>query len=291
VVRAFLAQGTWAIETAVFAVAGPVINRQVKVTNLPWLVDAAALEQALNLRAVWLLNDLEAIAYAVPILEPGDLYTLNPGSAAAGGSIAVVAPGTGLGEAFLTWDGQAYRAYPSEGGHTDFGPTTDREIGLLQYLLQKMDHVSVERVCSGMGLPNLYEYLRDSGAFPESPAVAAQLATAADRTPIIVTAALQSENACPLCVATLDMFVSILAAECSNMALKVLARGGVYIGGGIPPRILSALGDGRFMRAFLRKGRFNTLLEAMPVQVIVRQAALLGSAHYGLTQTGRGESS
>lgn len=282
VVAAFLATGAPEVERAVFAVAGPVIGGRAKITNLPWLVDSAVLQERLPLRAVHLLNDLEAIALAVPLLQAADLHTLNAGQGVAEGAIAVVAPGTGLGEAFLTWDGRGYDAHPAEGGHADFAPTTDLEIGLLQGLLRRFKHVSVERVCSGRGLPNIYTYLRDSGYVPETPEVAARLAAARDPTPVIVQAALDPVAPCGLCGATLDMFISILGAEASNLALKVLSTGGVYLGGGIPPRLLSVLTPERFMAAFLRKGRFNDLLARMPVYVITRQVALLGTASYGL---------
>src|SRR4051794_22643611 len=179
IVRAFLAQITPAVggskglllpvDQACFAVAGPVIAGRAKITNLPWVIDAAALRQELRLGAVALLNDLEAIAWAVPILQPDDLRTLNQGEASPRGTIAVIAPGTGLGEAFLTWDGTGYHAHASEGGHTDFAPMDATQVGLLQYLLQRSDHVSYEHVCSGIGIPNIYAYLRDSGAAPESP--------------------------------------------------------------------------------------------------------------------------
>ena len=170
VIRAFLATITYPVEHAAFAVAGPVLDGQAKITNLPWLVDVEVLKQTLGLRAVQLFNDLEAIALAVPILQPDDLHTINPGEAVAGGAIAVVAPGTGLGEAFLTWDGTRYQASPSEGGHADFAPTTAVEIGLLQYLLQR-GIMSASSACSGSGLPNIYDYLRDSGYAPETPQV------------------------------------------------------------------------------------------------------------------------
>jgi glucokinase len=282
VVREFLSTIEFPIERAAFAVAGPVIAGRSKITNLPWLVDTEVLRQTLHLPAVHLLNDLEAIAAAIPILQPADLHTLNTGTPVAEGAMGVVAPGTGLGEAFLTWNGTRYDAHPCEGGHADFAPTTEIEVGLLQGLLRRYKHVSVERVCSGSGLPNIYNYLRDSHYAPETPEVAAQLAEADDPTPVIVQAALDPVAPCGLCRATLDTFISILGAEAGNLALKVLSTGGLYLGGGIPPRLLSVLTPERFMAAFLRKGRFNELLGRMPVHVIVRQAALLGAAHYAL---------
>jgi glucokinase len=282
VVREFLRDGDLRIDRASFAVAGPVIAGQAKITNLPWVVDLARLQAALNLQAVTLINDLQAIALAVPILEPEEVAVLNEGQAEAGGPIAVIAPGTGLGEAFLTWTGTRYQAHASEGGHADFAPGPAVEIGLLQYLQQRFAHVSIERVCSGRGLPNIYDYLRDSGYAPETPDVARALAAAEDRAPLIVQHALQADAPCPLCRATLDLFIAIFGAEAGNLALKVLSTGGVYLAGGIPPRILSTLQNGRFVQAFLRKGRLSDLLSHMPIRVILSRAALLGAANYGL---------
>jgi len=281
----FLAQVRLPVERAVFAVAGPVVAGRVKVTNLPWVADEKRIRDALGLPSVRLLNDLEAIAYAVPTLQPSDLYTLNEGRPMPGGAIAVIAPGTGLGEAFLTWDGSCYRPHASEGSHADFAPTNSLEMGLLHYLLERFEHVSYERVCSGMGLPNIYAYLKDSGYAEEPDWLAEQMAVADDPTPVIVSAALDSERSCELCVATLDLFVSILGREAGNLALKVLATGGVYLGGGIPPRILSVLERGRFMEAFRHKGRMSDLVARIPVHVILNpKAALLGAARYGAVQ-------
>jgi glucokinase len=281
----FLAHTDLEVERASFGVAGPVRAGRATVTNLPWVIDETQLQEALSLppRRVRLLNDLEAIAYALPFLEQEDLYTLNEGQPVPGGAVAIVAPGTGLGEAFLTWDGSRYWPHASEGGHTDFAPTDLFEIELLRYLREEFEHVSYERVCSGKGLPNIYTYLKESGYAEEPDWLAEQLATASDPTPIIVNAALDSEISCQLCTATLDTFVSILGAEAGNLALKVLATGGVYLGGGIPPRILPALEQGRFMGTFQRKGRFSDLLARVPVHVILNaKVALLGAACYGL---------
>jgi len=282
-VREFLSQADLQVERASFGVAGPVVAGRATITNLGWVMDERQLQEALDLSSVRLLNDLDAIAHAVPFLEPADLHTLNAGQPATGGAIAVIAPGTGLGEAFLTWDGARYRFHASEGGHADFAPTNLFEIGLLRYLQEGLgfEHVSYERVCSGRGLPNIYAYLRDSGTACEPAWLAERLAAADDPTPLIVNAALVGE--CELCIATLDAFVSILGAEAGNLALKVLATGGVYLGGGIPPRILPALEHERFMEAFRRKGRFSDLLARVPVHVILNpKVALLGAACHGL---------
>ena len=279
----FLKQADVNVDCAAFGVAGPVVGGKATITNLPWVVDETQLRETLNLRSVGLLNDLEAIAHGVPLLEQEDLHTLNERVPAPGGTLAIIAPGTGLGEAFLTWDGSCYRAHASEGGHADFGPTSPLEIGLLRYLQKRLEHVSYDRVCSGLGLPNIYAYLKESGYAEEPSWLAEQLAAAEDPTPVIVNAAFGTEEPCKLCAATLDIFVSVLGAEAGNLALKVLATGGVYLGGGIPPRILPALKQGGFMEAFRNKGRFSDLLARVPVKVILNaKIALLGAAWYGL---------
>lgn len=281
-VREFLSQHDFSIDYASFGVAGPVVAGRATITNLPWTMDEAQLQKELQIQSVHLLNDLDAIAHAVPYLESRDLHTLNAGQPVPGGAIAVIAPGTGLGEAFLTWDGKHYQTHTSEGGHADFAPTNQFEIELLRYLMARFPHVSFERVCSGKGLPNIYAYLKDSGSAEEPSWLAARLAAAQDRTPIIVENALSNENANELCVATLNTFVSILGAEAGNLALKVLATGGVYVGGGIPLRILSFLEGERFIQAFTHKGRFTQMLAQMPVHVILNpNIALLGAARRG----------
>jgi len=295
------------IARASFGVAGPVVDGRAKITNLSWSIDERRLETALNLSTVRLLNDLEAIASAVPFVEADDLHTLNQGKPAPEGAIAIVAPGTGLGEAYLTWDGSRYRAHASEGGHTGFAPSNSLEIDMLRYLQDRFDHVSCERICSGLGLPNIYSFLKDSGYAEEPAWLAERLSRADDPTPVIVKAALAdiadldrasagAERApgstsatpdegkrCDLCVSTLDIFVSVLGSEAGDLALKVLATGGVYLGGGIPPRILPALEQKRFLDAFRRKGRFAHLMTDIPVHVILNpKIALLGAACYGL---------
>jgi glucokinase len=283
IAKVFLQQVDYDVTYGCFGVAGPVVDGHVKTTNLPWEMDEAELSEALSLEKVHLLNDLESIANAVPQLEPTDLLTINEGRPEVGGSIAVIAPGTGLGEAFLTWDGHGYHAFPSEGGHTDFGPSNDLEIELLRYLMKRYHHVSYEWVCSGMGIPNIYNFLKE-GQYEEEPDwLAQEMAEAEDPTPIIVNNAISGTEATSICKKTLDIFVTVLGAEAGNMALKVLATGGVYLGGGIPPRILHELEDGRFMKAYLRKGRFARLLERMPVRVILNpKSGLMGAAAYGL---------
>jgi len=291
-VQEFLSRNEIKVDLASFGVAGPVVNGQARITNLPWVMDEASLAKVLGLSSVHLLNDLLAFAHALPFLAGKDLHVLNTGRPVPGGAIAVVAPGTGLGEAYLTWDGTKYRAYASEGGHVDFAPSNTLETGLLHYLLERYDHVSYERVCSGSGLVNIYAYLKDSGYAEEPDWLALQIASAHDPTPVIVKAALDKDRPCTLCQATLGVFISILGSEAGNVALKVMATGGIYLGGGIPPRILSAIERGSFMEAFGRKGRMSKLMEAFPVYVILNpKAALLGAACHGMALKHSTESS
>ena len=278
----FLAQTKLSVDVASFDVAGPVIDGRVKTTNLPWVMDEISLARDLNLSSVHLMNDLEAVARSVAVLRPDDLITLNEGVAVMNGTIAIIAPGTGLGESFLTWDGSHYVAHSSEGGHSDFAPTDERQIHLLKYMLQRFDHVGVERVCSGIGVPNIYEYLRDEEKIPERPEVAQLIASAKDHTKAIVEAAVDPKNPSELCRATVEMLVSILASESGNLALKVLATGGLYLAGGIALHLLTALQQPGFMTAFSKKGRFKDLMARVPIHVITTRAALVGAATYGL---------
>ena len=281
-VQEFLGKIGLTVDAASFGVAGPVVAGRAKITNLPWQIDEGLLEKTLRVSPVRVVNDLDAIAHAIPLLEPADLATLSAGTPAPGGAIAVIAPGTGLGEAFLTWDGTRYQAHPSEGGHVDFAPATARELDLLRFLQARFEHVSCERVCSGRGLPNIYQYLKETGVAKEPAWLAKQLETTTDPTPLIVKAA-QGDPPCALCVATLDMFVSIMGAEAGNLALKVLATGGVYVAGGMPRRILPALKQGAFMQSFRRKGRFADLLGRLPVHIVLNpKVGLLGAASLGL---------
>ena len=278
---AFLAEAKLAVEDACFGVAGPVINGQATISNLPWRVDQAELKKELKLKAVTLINDVEATAQGVPMLKTAELHCLNKGEEIQGGTKAIIAPGTGLGEAFLTWDGARYQAHASEGGQTDFAPTNLLEDDLLQHLRDQWGHVSYEHVCSGMGIPYLYAYLRESGYAEEPVWLAQQLAEADDPTALIVHTGL--EQKARLCIGVLDLFCSILGAEAGNLALTVMARGGVYVGGGIPPRIIAALEKGPFMEAFCCKGRLSELMTRIPVYVILNpRIALIGAVLKGL---------
>jgi glucokinase len=286
-VTAFLAQVKMSVDVASFDVAGPVINAHVKTTNLPWVLDERTLANDLNLKAAHLMNDLEAIARAVPALRAEDMITINQGEPVANGPIAIIAPGTGLGESFLTWDGSQYLTHGSEGGHCDFAPTDERQIHLLHYLLPRFEHVGVERVCSGIGVPNIYEFLRDEEKIPERPEVAQSIVSAKDHTKAIVEAALDPHYPSELCLATVDLLVSILASEAGNLALKVLATGGVYLAGGIALHLMKLVQQPQFVQTFARKGRFKDLMERMPIHIITTRAALVGAATFGLQSLGR----
>ncbi|HEV2357465.1 MAG TPA: glucokinase [bacterium] len=274
-------------DRAVFGVAGPIVAGRARVTNLPWRLSESGLRRALRVRSARLLNDLVATAWAVPVLGPRAMRTLNRGRPEPEGTLAVVAPGTGLGEAFLVWDGRRYRPYPSEGGHADFAPPTELAGDLLAFLRTTEPHVSVERVCSGIGIPHLYAFFRARATHDEPAWLAERLAAAGDPAPVIVEAALDRDRPCAIAVATLELFVDILGAEAGNLAVKVLAAGGLFLAGGIPPRIVPALHDGRFMRAFTRKGRMADLLARIPVRVVMHPApALVGAACAAREDTG-----
>ena len=267
------------IKSACFAVAGPILSARTSVTNLPWTIQGTALSTALGGSQVKLINDVQAVACSIPFLEEHDLHTLSTGRPVTNGTVAVIAVGTGLGEAFLTWDGTSYLSHPTEGGHTDFGPANERQAGLLAFMGRKMGHVSWESVCSGIGIPNIYDYLASTGEYQNTNFFVEKLQSDEDRTPGIIGSALEENSPCPLCTDTLEMFVSILGAECGNVALKTMAIGGIYIGGGIPPRILKALETDSFVQNFRAKGRLTPMMEEIPVHVILNhKAALMGAA-------------
>jgi glucokinase len=281
-VKEFLAQVNMSVEVASFDVAGPVINGHVKTTNLPWVLDESALASDLDLKAAHLMNDLEAVARAVPALRAEDAITISKGEPVANGAIAIVAPGTGLGESFLTWNGSQYLAHSSEGGHADFAPTDERQMRLLHYLFPRFGHVGVERVCSGIGVPNIYEFLRDEEKISERPEIAQSIASAKDHTKAIVEGAFDLQHPSELCLATVDLLVSILASEAGNLALKVLATGGVYLAGGVALHLAKQLQTPQFLETFKRKGRFKELMERIPIHPITARAALVGAAAFGL---------
>jgi len=281
IVHQFLSEKDVEVIGASFGVAGPVFQGRSEITNLTWVVDSQTLSQEIGGVPIEVLNDLFAIAQSIPYLAPADLETLIAGQPVEHGTLGVIAPGTGLGEAFLVWTGEHYQPCSSEGGHASFGPETPLELELLNFLWPRFGHVSFERVCSEIGMANLYTFLRDGKGYPEPDWLREQLAGVSDPTPVIVQNALQ--NMAEICSQTLDLFATILGSEAGNLALKVLATGGVYLGGGIPPRIPPTLRKGLFRRAFTNKGRFAEMLNRVPVYVIRhRHAALLGAACHGM---------
>ncbi|WP_435018758.1 glucokinase [Tundrisphaera sp. TA3] len=286
ILSAFLAEipaGT-TIDACCLGVAGAVLDGRVETTNLPWEIDEPSLAEAVGAPRATLLNDLEATAYGMIHLDLGELHVLNTGtSRRRRGNVAVIAAGTGLGEATLFWDGRHFQPIASEGGHSDFAPRNPREVELLQYLWTKFGgHASYERVLSGAGIVNLYEFLRVSGNAPEPSWLSDRFAEADDPAIVISQAGLKGEDA--NCVAALDMFAEIYGAEAGNLALNCLAVGGVFVGGGIAPKLLDALtNNDAFMRGFTAKGRFSEFMERFHVSVSLNpRAALLGAAYYAI---------
>jgi glucokinase len=268
------------VTAACFGVPGPVRDGRLRLTNLPWTLDSRELTLSLSIPHVFLINDLEANGYGIAELTSEQIHTLSEGDTSQIGNRALIAAGTGLGEGLLIWNGHTHIPYPSEGGHADYSPRNEDEIDLLRFLKQKYNgRISWERVVSGMGLTNIYEFLRDVRGVDEPRWLAEELAAAADPNSVITEAGLAAKA--EICEKTLDMFVSAYGAEAGNLALKVLSVGGLYIGGGIGPRILEKLKDGTFLRAFQDKGRLSQLLINMPVRVILEsRAAVLGAAAY-----------
>ena len=266
------------IEAGCFGVAGPVIENRCRTTNLPWLVDGHELATRFEIPKVQLLNDLEATAYGLLVLRPDETSVLNAGSPPkTKHAIALIAAGTGLGEALLVWDGSRYRPLASEGGHTDFGPNTDLEIELLRHLRASYLHVSYERALSGSGLHAIYEFLRDTKK--NEPTWLAERLKAGDPAPVIAEVGLAKQA--EIAMQALDIFASIYGAEAGNLALKAMALDGVYLGGGIAPKLITKLEDGTFVRAFTNKGRYKRLMSSIPVRVIMNQeAGLLGAASF-----------
>ncbi len=278
ILREFLSKPA-PLTAACFGVAGPVVGGQSRTTNLPWNLSETKLSETLGIEQVKLLNDLEAAAFGMLFVGRDDYVELNPGVDKGPGNIAVIAAGTGLGEAILYWDGTSHQPIASEGGHADFAPRTDREIELLKFLRERFHgHVSYERILSGPGLVNLYQFLRDRG-YGEEPAWLAEELREGDPAAAISRVGLAKQH--PLCEAALEMFAAIYGAEAGNLALKCLAVGGVYIGGGIAPKILPALQEGALLDGFLDKGRFSGLVKEMPVRIVTNpRAPLIGAANF-----------
>jgi glucokinase len=275
IVSQFLNDSGTRPEVACFGIAGPVRNGRVETSNLPWIVEQSSLAKRIHLPTL-LINDLEASAWGIGDLVPADLIALNQVSGPVSGNQAVIAPGTGLGEAGLFWDGTRHHVYACEGGHTDFAPQEDLQIELWRFLQARFGHVSYERILSGPGLVNVYEFLLASGGSKDSAALIAEMKTT-DPAAAISRAALDDSSA--LATKALDLWISVYGAEASNLALKAMATGGLFLAGGISPKILPKLTGSRFMQAFLDKGRLRPLVEAIPVQVVTNEkAGLLGAA-------------
>ncbi|MGE0041136.1 MAG: glucokinase [Vicinamibacterales bacterium] len=285
IVRAFLAMDTACVaRAACFGIAGPIVGDIVRTTNLPWVIDRRELSALLGTPRVRLINDLEAVAHGVGVLGDDELVTLNPGRSDRSGNAAVIAAGTGLGEAGLYWDGAVHHPFATEGGHASFAPRNELEIGLLRFLLAEHQDVSWERVLSGPGLHGIYRYLRDGLRAGEPEWLTDRLR---DGDPAAIVAGAALDGSSPVCRRALDLFVTLYGAEAGNLALKTLATGGVFVAGGIAPKILPALTGGNFLRAFVRHGRFRPVLEAIPVQVVVSDAvALRGAARAAVLDDG-----
>ena len=271
------------VHSACFGVAGPVRHGKSKISNLPWTIDSRELAKQLKLQTVGLINDLEAYAYGMDALESKDFVTLQEGADDAEGNTAVISAGTGLGQAGLVWDGFRHVPFASEGGHTDFAPRNETEVELLRYLLKKHDRVSYERVLSGPGIRSIYEFLRDTKRAEEPKWLEEQIRAAKDQPALISQLAL--ENKAPLCEQALNIFVTVYGGEAGNCALKFMSTGGMFIGGSIAAKILPKMKDETFLRAFREKGRMQSLLEEMPVKVVLNDdAGLLGAARSALIQ-------
>jgi glucokinase len=267
------------ILAACFGCPGPVREGRLKLTNLPWTLDVRDLAKSLSIQHIFLINDLEANGYGIPELAPESIFTLHAGDANAVGHRGLIAAGTGLGQALLIWDGKQHLPIASEGGHCDFAARSDREIALLEYLrLTLRGRVSWERVVSGLGIKNVYNFLRDAEKLDEPDWLRARLAA---EDPNAVIGQCAEDGSSSICFETMKTFVSAYGAEAGNIALKVLATGGIYLGGGIAPKILKTLQNGFFTQAFLDKGRLSPLLQSIPVRVILDDTcALLGAAAY-----------
>ncbi len=269
------------LEAACFGIAGPVINGRCRTTNLPWDISTEQLQKHLNIENIRLMNDLEATAYGMLYLKEDEFIDLNPTGRKVEGNRAVIAAGTGLGEAILYHDGSNYHPIGSEGGHCDFAPVTTQQDELLKWMRNRYPgHVSFERILSGPGIYMLYEFLNESGFAPE-PTSMIKIPQGADKSAMVSECALKERD--PLCLETLRLFAEIYGAEAGNLALKSLSLGGVYIGGGIAPKILPILTNHYFMDGFASKGRFEELLRGMQVKIALNQeTALLGAAHFAL---------
>jgi glucokinase len=282
IIRTFLSKNHAAVKKACFGVPGPIVAGRAQSTNLPWLTDEAHIARTLGIASVKLVNDLVATTSAIPFLNAADLLVLHQGMPAGRETtFGVLAPGTGLGQAFLYKQGEQFIALPSEGGHADFAPGSAIEIELLKYLQNKFGRVSYERVLSGPGLVNIYHFLKDTGVAPAPPELAQRMR---EENPAAIISAAGQTGEFAICVQALDIFAAILGAQAGNLALTTLTTGGMYLGGGIPPKILQKLADGTAVNAYLNKGRLSDFVRTIPLYVIRDDhAALLGSAYLAST--------
>jgi len=286
IVKQFLDESGTRPEAACFGIAGPVRNGRVETSNLPWVIEQSVLANQIHLAATLLINDLEASAWGIGALGMEDLVTLNPGAGSVAGNQAVIAPGTGLGEAGLFWDGSRHHVFACEGGHTDFAPHGELQIELLRFLATKFEHVSYERILSGPGLVNVYEFLCASGCGKQSAELSAAM-EGGDPAAAISQAALSGNDS--LAGKALDLWIAVYGAETSNLGLKIMSTGGLFLAGGTSPKILPRLSGTLFMEAFLDKGRMRPLVEAMPVHVVTNEkAGLLGAARCAAVRGFRG---
>ncbi len=280
IIREFLTSEKRRISGAAFGIPGPIRAGRAKPTNLTWGVDAAEIATEFSIPFVGLLNDLAANAHGIAELAPEDFAVIQVGAAHPVGNRCVVSPGTGLGEAGLFWDGQRHQVWACEGGHGDFAPRNTLEIALLEYLIKHYGHVSCERVASGMGIENIYKFLRETGRGRENPRVAEEMKTG-DIGAIVSKHAAAGD--CAMCAQAIEIFIGCLGAEAGNMALKSMALGGVFLGGGIPVKLLANLQGVAFTHPFNDKGRLSDLMQSIPVKVVLNdQAALLGAARHAV---------
>ena len=280
IVKEVIEENSFQIKSACFGVAGPVKNGKCEATNLPWLIDSKKIADVLGIKQddVHLLNDLESAAYGIDIIEEKDLYILNKGNPQKNGTRCLISAGTGLGESIIVWDGKKYKPIPSEGGHTDFAAKNKIEIDLLTWLINKYGRVSYERILCGPGLINVYEFFKDT-EYQDIPTWIMERLKNEDPSAVISELAMEKKDEC--CEKALELFVSVYGAEAGNMALKSLATGGVYIGGGIAPKILTKIKDGGFMQSFTNKGRLSVMVALMPVKVILNdKLPLFGCVNY-----------
>lgn len=280
VLKDFLETTKEPVTLACFGIPGPVVEGRSETPNIPWVVDARELGRVVRAEVI-LLNDLEAIGYGIPTLRPHEFFTLSEGQPHPQGNGALIAPGTGLGEAILFWDGRTHRPSASEGGHASFAPQNALEITFLRHLMREFDHVSNDRVVTGSGLKRIYDFLKETQYASEPEWLAEELARAEDPAAVISRVALAGKA--ELCVKALDVWASAFGTEAGNLALKALATAGVYLGGGIVPKILPKLKDGTFLTAFQKKGRLSTVVGHMPVRVILNpKVGLYGAARFAL---------